>query len=519
MPVPNRPVKPRKAKHIDKPIMAIDREQVLLESGEVHPYSDLPSLVKFLPSSIVVAHHPGQLIQFLDTHFQDDPLWQFRLTPVQRSSWSPERERKTVTKDCIVGYFGFKGERKQAGHYHYPLSPHTYCLKSINELRKTVPGEIATIHKLMEWGIELRAFLQKHKLNLSPTAGGIAAQLLRDEKFYPSPRRKAPGHTNVKVREHLPGNYYRLYGAAEGTKSYNAAYLDQSSAHHKIASEIDFPCVNSLRRHGRYSTLEDRSFAKYGTKKYDEFITQHGLFYLAFEVPRFFSGDFPLPACDFKTGYGRGYFYSNELAYLQRSGVRIRHIIGCWTSEGVDRGINRYARWALEQLDNAESIAKPWLKPTLLATYGVLASKPRKLEFGYKHAKNSEPKKYPCGSGFIEVEARSTLKEREPLIANVIHRGMIEAETRLRSLEYAKELASDGYNVLAVYADSVFVESNKDLPLIKPGWRLQEYLTRLRFQSSTHFTSAEISKTPGVPARFRDRAKLPPRPKRKVKNG
>lgn len=499
--------------------MAIDKNQVLLENGEMYELESLPMLIRTEPSSIVVAHHFGTIIRHLDSEFDANPLWQYRAAPVERTAWAPGRKHKAVMKDCIISYFGFKGERKQAGHYHYALSPHIFCLKSINELRKNVPGETATIVKLMEWGKEVRDFLLEHELNLSPTSGGIAAQLLRDERFYPSARRKVPRHTNAKARDQLPGNYYRLYAAKKG-HVYNAAYLDQTSAHHTAAQEIAFPAANTLMRHGRYSTLEDKPFARVDTPKYDDFIGRFGLFYLAFEAPPFFKGDFPLPNCGYDAGYRRGFFYSNELPYLQTLGVRIRHIIACWVSPDRDVGLNKYAEWAMEQVKNATDLSKPWLKPTLLSTYGVLAAKPKHLEFGYKRAKGGEPKKYPCGSGFIDVQAKRTKKAREPLMANVIHRGMIEAQTRLYSLEYARELAASGYNILAIYADSLFVESNKDLPLIKPPWRVQDYLTTLRFQSSTHFTSQEISKTPGLPADWRNRAKLPPRPKkRKVKDG
>ena len=500
--------------------MAIDRNQVLLESGETHTLDDLPLLIRTNPSSIVVAHHFGNILRYLDSQFEANPLWQYRVTPIERTSWSPERKRQAVMKDCIVNYFGFKGERKQAGLFHYPLSPHIYCLRSVSELRKGIPGEDVTIVKLMEWAKEVRDFLQRHKLGLSPTSGGIATQLLKDSKFYPSARRKVPKHTNARVRDQLPGNYYKLYGAKKRFGLLNATYLDQISAHHSVAAEIELPNANSLQRHGRYSTLTDKPFARYGTEKYDRFIKQYGLFYLAVEKPRLFEKDFPLPCVDNGQGYGRIFVYSNELPYLEKLKIRIRHIIACWTSPDVDTGIKAYAEWALDEVQSAPENSKPWLKPTLLSTYGVLAAKPRQLECGYKQAKNSEPKRYPCGSGFLEVQARRQSKETEPLTANVIHRGMIEAQTRLRSLEYAKELAGYGLNVLAIYADSVFVESDKPLPFIDPRWRIQSHLTNLHFQSATHFTSREITKTPGVPISARAAKRLPPRPnKRKVTVG
>lgn len=515
-PLVNKPVKPRKPRALNKPIIAITDKRILLENGEEYPAAELPLVIRTQPSSILVAHHFGAIIRYLDKEFAENPLWQFRASPVERSAWAPERKRKAVMRDCTIGYLGFKGENKKKGHYHYPLCPETFILKTVSELRRDIADGDGAV-KLMEWAKDVRAFLQKHDLNLSPSSGGIAAQLLKDAKFYPEARRKVPRHTNAKVREHLPGNFYRLYEAKEGRGRHRAAYLDQNSAHHYAASKLEFPSANTLKRRGRYSTLADRPFAKYGTPKYNELIAQYGLFYLAIETPRFFETDFPLPECtagksDY--GYRRGYFYSNELPYLAELGVRIRHIIACWTSPDRDYGLNKYSEWAVNEIAKSQPVSKPWLKPTLLSTYGVLAAKPKILEFGYKQAKGGEPKRYPCGNGFLDVEAKASKKMREPLMANVLHRGMIEAETRLTSLRLARSLAKQGYKILAIYADSVFVEAD-DLPFLPQPWRIQEFLTSLHFQSATHFTSREISKTPGVPSNMRDRANLPPRPKRK----
>lgn len=515
-PIPNRPVKPRKAASLDKPIMAIDREQVLLENGEIYPFEELPSLIISQPSSIMVAPHFGPVIKYLDNYYSDNERWQFRASPIERSAWAPGRNRQATMRDCLIGYLGFKGENKKKGHYHYPLSPQTFILKSISELRKGISGERATIVKLMEWAKEVRQFLQDNELNLSPTSGGIAAQLLKDKRFYSAPRRKVPRRINAKARDLLPGNFYKLYEATEGTKSYSAAYLDQISAHHTHAKVIEFPCANDLRARGRYHTLQDRAFAKAGSKKFEKLIAQSGLFYLAVEIPRFFKTDFPLPCLENKQGYQRVYVYSNELSYLKELGVTIRHIIACWTSPNSETGLNKYAEWALDEISKSTEVSKPWLKPTLLSTYGVLAAKPKIMEFGYRQAVGGVPKKYPCGSGFLDVKAKAAKKPREPVMANVIHRGMIEAQTRLESLRLARELAKDGHTILAIYADSIFVEDGKPLPLLKPPWRIQNYLTRLRFDSATHFTSAQLDKMPGIPLNARNRPnRIPPRPSRK----
>lgn len=500
--------------------MAIDAGHILLENGEVFDRDELARLIAAQPSSILVANHFGSILKELDKKFSENEQWQFRLTPIERSAWQPNpNKRQAIMKDCVVGYLGFKGKNKKRGHYHYPICPHTFILKNIHDLRRNEPTTNSTIVRLMNWAKEIRNFLEDNDLRLSPTSGGIAAQMLRDKRFYPEDRRKVPRITNARSREHLPGNFYKLYEAneglyGEGIGTYSAAYLDQINAHHSAARDIVFPNANSLLRKGRYGTLEDKSYARSGTKKFEALIREHGLFYLAIEVPQFFPKDFPLPECDVPRGYHRGYFYSNELRYLNTLGVRVRHIIAAWTSPNQDHGLNRYARWSAKQIEKSDPIEKVWLKPTLLSTYGVLAARPKLMEFGFKQAENAIPKRYACGSGFIDVMAKTTKKLREPLMSNVLHRGMIEAETRLRSLEMARELASEGHIILAIYADSVFVEGSKQLPLLKSPWRLQEFLTGLKFDSATHFSSDQITKTPGIPSSLRKRGRIPPRPRK-----
>jgi hypothetical protein len=513
-PEPKRTVKPRKPTTIGKPVIAIHGTEVMLESGEILPYDRLPEIICSQASSIVVAHQVGHIVRELDEIFGSNPNWQFRATPVERQVWAPNRKYRTTIRDTTINFFGFKGKSKKKGHYHYPVSPQTFCLKTANEIRRGVPEGTATILKLMEWGKDLRCFLQEQKLNLSPTSGGIAAQLLRDSRFYPNARRKVPLQTNRIAREKLPGNYYKLYGAKEGSFHYRAAYLDQTSAHHSAAKRLSFPDANTLRRRGYHSTLTDRPYARSGTPKFERLIKHHGLFYLAFEAPRFLPTSFPLPECDGPEGYRRGFFYSNEIPYLKELGVRVRHIIACWTSPSSETGLNRYADWAADEIAGSDDARKPWLKPTLLATYGILAAKPKKLEFGYKQAEDAVEAKYPCGSGFLTVQAKRMDRLHEMAMANVIHRGMIEAETRLESLRLAKDLTTRGYEILAVYADSVFVKDGQELPLLPPPWRLQAHLTALRFLNSTQFTSREIDKLPGIPENARLRARLPKRPKR-----
>lgn len=204
-------------------------------------------------------------------------------------------------------------------------------------------------------------------------------------------------------------------------------------------------------------------------------------------------------------GFHRCYIFTNELPMIHEIGGYVEYVIAAWTSSESDTGIRRYAKWSKETLHSSDPSRMAWVKPTLLAAYGILAARPRPLEFGYKRAVNGEPKNYALGGSMIQVQAKRTRQEFESPTTNVIQRGMIEAETRLRSIMLARDLTARGITVLALYADSVFVESDSALPLLPYPWKVQQHVTDLRFFNSTSFTSREVTKLPGIPRADLDR--------------
>lgn len=496
----SRVVRPRKHGNADLPIITTDGARVLLERGEVYRYDELPAIVRAEPSSLVAAHHVGHIVRDLDQQLGDDPKWQFRLAPLVRELYAPNRERKTYVRETVVKFFGFSGRgvkgKRNETHYHYPLSPLQFVRLTAHEL---IPGDESELEKLLAWARDIRTYLVEQRLKVSPTSGGIAGQLLRDPRFYPDARRKVPTATNARARDHLPGNFYRLYGARVG-EYYDAYYLDQRNAHHSIAAHLQFPDANSLYAKGRFNNLStDRPWKTYKSPTFEKIMREHGLFYVKAYIPRRARYNFPPPCMD-KPGQHYVFIFSNELPDFYSLGGTVLEVIAAWSSPDADAGLNRYAEWSLSELSALPTdTRRHWLKPTLLATYGILAAKPRRMEFGYKRAVNgAENAAYPVGSGYIDVQVKRTVRNVEMPTANVIHRAMIEAETRLRSLRLARVLAHNGFDTLAIYADSVFVRNDgRELPLYG-NWRIQDRLDQLRFISSTAFTSKQLSKTPGI---------------------
>lgn len=496
-------VKPRRLHDPYLPIISVDKDIIMVErTGDTYPRSELAKVLLLEPSSLLAAHNASHLLIELNRQFKDIDNWQYRVTPIEREIWKPNREKKIVTSEILVNFLGFQGDKKNPNRYFYPVDPIRFIRKSAFDIMGTDWDTEAGA--LFQWATDLRTFLVDNKLRLSPTSGGISAQLLRDARFFPDERRKVPAATNAKARAVLPGNFYRLYEAQEG-KFYEASYLDQKNAHHAAALSLQFPSPNSLFARGYFrqaeSEGESRIWIHRGTQAFSDFLSEHrGLVLARIHSPHLKGNrSFHLPCMD-KPGFSNAWLYTNEIPYLESfTGAYVEGIIAAWTSTDTDGGLNRYAQWAVKQVGESSRERRAWLKQTLLSGYGILAAKPRHIEFGFRKANGGTDRIYPVGPGRIPAKAIRTQRANEPGIANVIYRGMIEAETRLRSLQLARDLSERGLKVLAVYADSVFVDSAKALPFLPEPWKIQAHLTSLRFFNSTSFTSRELEKLPGVP--------------------
>lgn len=501
-PVVPRVVKPRRttAKHL--PIIAIDDGRVFVEGSGVFPYAELANLTVVQPSSLFVAHNVGHIVHDLHRSLQAHPKWQFRMSPVKREIWKPNRERsRSHITHTVCAYFGFQGTKKTPGKWHYPLDPMLFVDRTAHEI---MPGDVDALSKLYEWACDVREWCIEHDLAIKPTAGGIAGQLLKDPRFYPDARRKVPKETNRTVRGQLPGNYYRLFTDPDKFH-HRVTYLDQTSAHHYAVERVTLPHADKLRAKGYFQSLRDKPWLKNGSIGFERVLKQHGMLYVRLTVPHLAKDSFPLPYME-EQGSHLVCIYTNEIEDILKLGGRIDYIIAAWVSTEVDEGLPRYSRWAQNQLRQSTPNRKGWLKPTLLSTYGVLAARPRPLEFGFNRAKGGEIRHYPIGGARIQVIAKATSRDIEMPTANVIHRAMIEAETRLCSIHMARQMHQSGLRVLAIYADSVFVESGP-LPLLPEPWKIEAHLTGLQFINSTSFTSRELTKLPGIHSRD-DRERL-----------
>lgn len=455
---------------------------VLDEQGELRSVSDIDWRTE--PPCVLVGLSLAAFTSDLTERYRDDPLFQWKATSPSESVLAHSQIHKT-----IVDYFGWRaGEwAKRAGHWHKCLDPDVFYANPW-----TMDGYTDTIQDLMTWAINIRDFCRDNDLVLRSTAASVAAQFLKDPRFYPEARRKVPKVINATAREWLPGNYYKLCVPEGSDKSYQALEIDQTRAHHYHAQHVRMPDGNSLTARGDFTNARE-------VVEVDE-------------PDGDFSGLYKLRLFDSRAGYDEfqlfrgnpgGFFdefvWSSELPFLRDSGFTVGGIIAAWGSYHNDTGIRSYSLHAQHELDRLDNAY--WIKPLLLSVYGLLACKPKVPSAVYRIA-NGEPISLVTNRdwlhGFMVNHTKG--KEIEPVIANVLHRGLIEAATRAESLGFARYLTENRVKVLQIYADCVMVEEDHStpLPFMPDPWRVKTKLTDFMPLNPQAFVSVEKERLPGV---------------------
>lgn len=488
-----RAVKPRSRKYKRLPIIVVARGRWINENGE-----PVPEYLPDMPSTLFVTIGAGDFVSQLDEVYAAayPDSWQWHVSTQEKGIVQPGGIRVAARVTTVVKQFGFKN-----GNYHRIIDPVVMYGKKLDDVW---PGPGSLEARLMEWGQAIRDFCHENGMEVRPTIGSISGQFLTDRRFYANARRKVPRAINDRARENLPGNHYGLAVEPSPEREFTAWYVDQRRAHHYHAARTPLPDADNLYAHGRFTDLSLKGVSLGEIQ--DDF---HGLYCVHMQVPenvhhRFWHWINPTAPYDF--------VFSNEIPLLLEMGYKINHVIAAWGSHDRDQGIARYANWADQQLD--EHADAPWIKPLLLATYGTLATRPSWGEAVFRLAKRGQPATVYTGRRSLTgIQTHKPIK-LEPGIANVIHRGMIEAATRAESIQLARTLADRGLRVLSIYADAVIVQQPKDdtrqLPPVPEPWRLKRTLNHLQFINQQAFISGEMTKLPGVSREVKEYAQHAP---------
>lgn len=486
LPAQPRTIKPRARAYKRLPVIVVTGDIWIDEDGQTRTIGQLLPDFPKRPSTLFACVGAADLAAELDVAFSvtHPKSWQWRVTTQEKGIIRPDGLRAATRMSTVVHYFGFKN-----GYYHKLIDPVTMYGRSLGDIW---PGDESPNVKLMQWATTIRDFCDENGLEVRPTIGAISGQFLTDRRFYPNARRKVPSKINASARGHLPGNHYALTVHPSPRREYNAHYLDQHRAHHYHARTTRLPDANSLYAYGWFVNLDGISF-----EQPEPGFT--GLYCLTLDFPdkRNQILHWLNPQCK------HHFVFSNELPLLLDMGYKVTGIVAAWGSHQQDKGIARYSIWANQQLDIHQDAL--WLKPLLLATYGTLATRPTLGETIFRLAKQGEKVSVYAGRRELTGLLVHRSHKLEPGIANVIHRGMIEAATRAESIGLAHWLQSSGHRVLSIYADAVMVEvdDDKPLPQLPDPWRPKETLNHLQFVNKQAFISGEMTKLPGVTSELR----------------
>lgn len=465
-----------------------------------------------LPAAIVVTDCGTDLLGYLNSRRElaDNDFWQWKISLREHSAWRPEAKSKSqrvFTREC-VDLFGFaskRGDRRRAGgrsRYYQVLDPAHFS----DAAGRMIAGGYEGLEALLRFGQDVREFCNEQGLRMASTAAGIAAQLLRDPRFWPKWRRKMPAADNARARAQLPGNHYQLL-VDELAAPADAHKMDMSSAHHTMAALGSFPASDTMRCHGNFRHPPDAGAAyeldglgeRRGLGR--EILEQHGMFCVALNVRRAAITPFSLPAVRAPGRHWR-YVFSTELPELleleRRRLVRIERIEAAWVGPEVDEGLSEYAWWSVDQLRRASSYRRKWLKPALLAAYGLLAAKPRCHRNAWCWANADQDIVIHTRYGDLFGVERATKRPRESPTVNVIWRGLIESALRSTVLQRARELEQLGHRVVSIYADAIFTRGGEGPPPAPPPWRYEGVRHNLKFYGECHYASQEEVRLPGI---------------------
>ena len=488
-----RIVKPRTRKYRFHPVIALSGTQALDEEGQIHPVDDVVRTLPDREPTLFARLNAADFIASIDKPLarKYPKTWQRRASVHERDIIRHDGVRIASRSTIAIHFFGFKG-----GNQHKIIDP---VVMYGHRLETIWPHESDRLVALLQWATTLRNFCHENGMDVRPTIGSLSAQFLTDARFYSQPRRKVPAKINERTREDATvGNHYVLNTYPTPKHEFTALYLDQHKAHHYHAATVPLPDSNYLFAHGYFKTLERIAFRK----TWDDFC---GLYCLSLTAPTLRPHTASIVRrSQWVRSLDRAFVYSNELPHLYDLGYKVDGVYAAWGSHCRDIGLARYARWAQEQLDYYGN--QKWIKPLLLSTYGVLATRPKQNSSIFRLANRGEIVSLCTGKHELTGKLVTQPRKLEPNIANVLHRGMIEAATRSESVGYSQYLASLGWSILAIYADAVIVRNDDEQgtpPLFDP-WRCKTELNHLQFINQQAFVSGEMTKLPGISRELRD---------------
>lgn len=409
-----------------------------------------------------------------------------------RPGWQ-KTEEAMFNAGLHIKYIGWK--RKAHAAYdpkHYVIDPYLFAHDLPQSFKRY------DLREMIAWAEDLLDWIDANHLTPAPAYHKLSAQLVR--------RHLNEGHSaklNERLRDALPGNHYRYF--ANPNLCYPLVYeIDQSNAHHHSAASTAFPLKSALRAYTHDSFPEDEPLITPEDERWNELLGMAGVHLMKVSTPHYLTDRrFYIPPTD-EYGDHLAWVFSNELAYMRSCGVKFHYIVGSYVSDELDIMPALYGKYAIQQIQEASPMRRAWLKGLLLSTYGMLGARPFE-SVNVSLIGAGESHRFHVGrERYMQLNLRKQ-PQGFARFANVIHRGLIEAETRVRTLRMARTLHQQGYHVLAIYADGVYISGeNKQLPIdaMASNWRAKE-IHHAYFPKTGQVICDEFEKLPGMIGKVR----------------
>jgi hypothetical protein len=487
-------VKPRRTGYKHRPIITVVQGVGLTEQGEI--VRNLPLFATSMEPHIWCAFDVLSIMEPMREWFSDVDWFTWDFT----DSRDPDLKGAPYMSHAKLSSFGFhsrsksNGKRRKARHMVWEPS------RMFSDPSAAARFLCNTHEDLRRFAIDVREWCREQDLQLRATLPSLAAQLLRDPRFWPHDRGRVPRATNEAIRRALPGVHQRRLAPLHQTIPL-AVGLDQRRAYHRAAQEVPTPDPTTMHARGYFNEPMDAPlWCRPDDVLYQRTVSQPGVVAVRATARPARNGELRLPAVDALKGKrGVILLWTNELQYAIDTGLKVEGLTAAWTSSQIDTGLPLYGAFAEGEIDAASDFRASWLKPTLHSAYGMLGSRQREMIRLSRFGRGVPTMVLLQGQPF--PVRRGAARTGASMVTNVAMLGVLQAEIRRRTLALAADLTDRGCDVLHVHADGLHVKAGP-LPFTPPGWTAAP-VTRLVYEDDVSWLSDERDVLPGRDTRMR----------------
>lgn len=466
------------------------------DTWERYDRLELSHLVSTRPGGIIVGRNLYAILSALGEDIRRDHGVTLKLV-------SKEDKKNTHVKGYdYYSLLCYRFEKERKNGVRYRPGSIKWPILNLENFCEPLPDK-TELEDVESCGRALYALAEGREITVRASPGAFGSALYKKSPEWEKSRHAATHFISEDyARPNLPGNLYSLRDGYRTAKF--VYYLDQESAHHRIALSGVVPHPHSAKAGGLcgrgrfHKTLEEI----YGEWKGGSVILDENSDHRGLICARVECGTIPAklrhlyPKWALEPGEHNRWIWTPELRLLDKR-VRVRWITCAFTGVRADPVALEYAQWCLDLLKYEKH---PAVKPVLVAAYGMLAVTRKDTYSNFSiHGRGKPPRATVVKRPLIGDVYRSDVKSYKPsVMQNAIGKGVIDAECLTRTIEMARVLENEGHKAVHLYADGLLTTAEQ-LPFLPEGWRVHATLTDVTSPHPNSILSREMTRMPGIP--------------------